>query len=217
MSPRTSAKKCSAHETTELDHDKPENDKPENDTPENMDMPGAPSSSSQPAQDAKASRDRAFLLDLEQIDLSATFANREQMFELIPHRHEMALLDRIVWASESSLNGVGAMKIRGDEFWVRGHFPGKPMLPGVLMVEAGAQLSCYLFNRLQENPQVAAFLRIESAAFRRSVTVGEELILLCDVVKSSPRRFVSEIQGIVDGQICFETRISGMRIADIEQ
>ena len=180
-------------------------------------MPGASSSPSRSAEDAKSPRDRAFLLDLEQIDLSATFADREQMFELIPHRHEMALLDRIVWASESSLNGVGAMKIRGDEFWVRGHFPGKPMLPGVLMVEAGAQLSCYLFNRLQENPQVAAFLRIESAAFRRSVTVGEELILLCDVVKASPRRFVSEIQGIVDGQVCFETRISGMRIADIEQ
>ncbi|MDF1810268.1 MAG: hypothetical protein P1U42_11295 [Phycisphaerales bacterium] len=180
-------------------------------------MPAATSSSSESSSNAKNAGDRPYIIDLSQIDLSGTLADRDEMFKLIPHRNEMALLDRIVWAGDSALTGVAAMKIRGDEFWVNGHFPGNPMLPGVLMVEAGAQLSCYLFNRLQTNPKVAAFLRIENAAFRRSVTVGDELYLLCDVVKSSARRFVSEIQGVVDGQVCFESRISGMRIADIEQ
>ena len=161
--------------------------------------------------------DRKFLLDIENIDLGATLADRDKMFEMIPHRHEMALLDRIVWAEEGGLSGVAAMKVRGDEFWVRGHFPNQPMLPGVLMVEAGAQLSCYLYNLRQENPQLAAFLRIENAAFRRSVTVGEELFLLCDVVKAADRRFISEIQGVVDDQICFEARISGMRIGEFER
>jgi len=178
-------------------------------------MTGAPHTA-EPAAQGGRSKDRPLLFDISQHDLTSVFADRDQMFELIPHRHEMALLDRIVWASDSALNGIGAMNIRGDEFWVRGHFPGTPMMPGVLMIEAGAQLSCYLYNRLQKNPKVAAFLRIENAAFRRSVTIGEELFLLCDVVKASDRRFVSEIQGVVDGQVCFEARISGMRIADIE-
>ena len=49
------------------------------------------------------------------------------------------------------------------------------------------------------------------------MTVGEELFLLCDVVKASDRRFISDIQGVVDDQICFEARISGMRIGEFER
>ncbi len=179
-------------------------------------MTSASSSPSQSAADAKSSGGD-YLLDLDSIDLSKTIATREEMFKMIPHRHEMALLDRIVWASESSLSGVAALKVRGDEFWVRGHFPGTPMFPGVLMVEAGAQLSCYQYNCLQETPKLCAFLRIDKAVFRQSVTVGQELFLLCDVIKASDRRFVAEIQGVADGQVCFEAKISGMRIADFDQ
>lgn len=180
-------------------------------------MSATPGTSTSQEQRDASKPDRALLIDIDPIDLTRTLADREKMFEMIPHRAEMALLDRIVWASDSALTGIGAMKIRGDEFWVRGHFPGKAMLPGVLMVEAGAQLSCFLYNCQQKNPQLAAFLRIENAAFRRSVTTGEELFILCDVVKSSARRFISDIQGIVDGQVCFEARISGMGIGDIER
>ena len=75
----------------------------------------------------------AFIVDLSKIDLNATQADREAMFKLIPHRHEMALFDRIVWASDTARQGVGVMKVRGDEFWVRGHFPNKPMLPVELL------------------------------------------------------------------------------------
>lgn len=153
------------------------------------------------------------LVDLSSIDLSATLATREQMFEMIPHRYEMALLDRVVWANEDFSSGVGSLSVKGDEFWVRGHFPGKPMLPGVLMVEAGAQLACYMYNRHYDALHLAAFLRIENAAFRRSVTVGQEMLLCCKGIKVTPRRFVSSVEGVVDGQICFEATITGMRIS----
>lgn len=153
------------------------------------------------------------LFDLDALDLDAVHADRAQMFKLIPHRDQMALLDRVVWAKPDRTQGLAALKVRGDEFWVSGHFPEKPMLPGVLMIEAGAQLACYMYNIRHDEPRIAAFIRIEDAVFRRSVTVGEELFLLAKEVKYSPRRFISQIQGVVGDQICFEARISGLRIS----
>ena len=146
--------------------------------------------------------------------MSALLHTREEIAEIIPHRFEMALLDKIVWASADYTQGVGSVRVTGEEFWVRGHFPNRPMLPGVLMVEAGAQLSCWLWNKRQPAPRIAAFLRIENAVFRQSVSVGAEMFVLCKEIKATPRRFFTDIQGIVNDQICFEAKISGMNIGE---
>jgi len=159
--------------------------------------------------------ERNTLIDLSKIDLTGTAFTREQMFESIPHRHEMALLDRIVWSNESYTEAAGEIKIRGDEFWVRGHFPGRPMMPGVLMVEAGAQLACWLYNKRQTTPRIAAFLRIDNAVFRQSVSVDDTLYVLAKETRQSARRFFSDIQGVVNNQVAFEASISGMRIGDM--
>ncbi len=176
-------------------------------------MSAAPSTTEDSSTPETADADRSFALDLSAIDLDATYASQEKIFEMIPHRHEMALLDRVIWTSEDQSSGVAIKHVRDDEFWVRGHFPGQPMLPGVLMIEAGAQLSCYLFNERNGSVSTAAFLRIENAVFRRSVTVGDDLLLLCKGIKMSKRRFTSEIQGVVDGNLCFEAVITGMKIS----
>lgn len=153
------------------------------------------------------------ILDLSSIDVSATIADRAQIAKWIPHRHEMALLDSIVWASDDFGSGVARWDVRDDEFWVRGHFPEKSMLPGVLQVEAGAQLACYLYNRRYNRTNPAAFLRIEEAVFRRSVEPGQQLMILCREIKCSSRRFITQIQGLIHGdQVAFEGRIHGMNM-----
>jgi 3-hydroxymyristoyl/3-hydroxydecanoyl-(acyl carrier protein) dehydratase len=86
------------------------------------------------------------------------------------------------------------------------------MMPGVLMIEAGAQMSCYLYNRRRPDPKVIAFLRIENASFRSMVEPGDDLYLLCKEVKFGRRQFVSDIQGMVGDRITFDARIRGMQL-----
>jgi 3-hydroxyacyl-[acyl-carrier-protein] dehydratase len=124
----------------------------------------------------------------------------------------MALLDAIIWHDDDFSRGIARWDIRHDDFWVRGHFPDRPMLPGVLQVEAAAQLSAYLYNRYSGSRATAAFLRIENAVFRRIVEPGQRFYLLSVGQKRSARRFITEVQGVVDGQLAFEAVIHGMRL-----
>jgi 3-hydroxymyristoyl/3-hydroxydecanoyl-(acyl carrier protein) dehydratase len=152
------------------------------------------------------------LLDLSAIDLAACIHDKAGLERYIPHRGTMSLLDSIVWETPDFKQGIGLKRVRRDEFWVPGHFPEKPIMPGVLQIEAGAQMSCYLYNRRQPGPKVVAFLRIEDACFRSMVEPGDDLYLLCNEVKFSRRRFVSDIQGVVGDRVAFEARITGMQL-----
>ena len=152
------------------------------------------------------------LFDTSTLDRSARRFSRADIEKQNPHRGEMALLDWVVWTTDDYKQGVGLKHIRDDEFWVPGHFPSKPLFPGVLMIEAGAQLACFLYNIRRPDPKLVAFLRIEDASFRNSVQPGDDLYLLCSEVKFGSRRFVSDVQGMVGDKIAFDARISGMQI-----
>lgn len=154
-----------------------------------------------------------FLFDLSGIDLSARVADRAEIERWNPHRHEMSFLDGIVWTSPDRARGVAVREVRDDEFWVRGHFPDMAMYPGVLQIECGAQLACYLFNSRRQEPVVAAFLRIQDAAFRNRVAPGDTLYILCKDIKFGRRQFTCAVQGVVGDRVAFEATISGMAMS----
>ena len=108
---------------------------------------------------------------------------------------------------------VGFKDLAEDEFWVRGHIPGRPLMPGVLMLEAAAQLSSFCIAKM--NPDKNRFIGfggIEDVKFRTQVEPGSRLYLLAKFLEIRPRRVKMATQGIVNGQLAFQATIIGMPI-----
>ncbi|MFG0256800.1 MAG: 3-hydroxyacyl-ACP dehydratase FabZ family protein [Phycisphaerales bacterium JB043] len=150
------------------------------------------------------------LFSLSEIDLRTVMVSREGLERWIPHRGVIVQVDGIIWHDEEYSLAVGYKDVGHDEFWSDGHFPDQPIYPGVLQIEAGAQLASFLFYRRRGEPCIAGFTRIDKTVFRGKVMPGDRLLVLSRAVKYRPRLFVSEIQGIVDDRIVFESTITGM-------
>ena len=154
------------------------------------------------------------LFDISGHDLSSVHVPPDQLDELLPQCGDMRQLDRVVWIDDNSKYAIGVKEVRDDEFWVPGHIPGRPLLPGVIMIEAAAQLSSvlYQFKLGFENAGFLGFTRVDDCVFRGSAKPGDTLVLLAVEKKFQRRRFSCDAQGLIDGKIVFEVKCTGMRI-----
>mgnify|MGYP001203512514 CR=1 FL=1 len=180
--------------------------------------PAQPSVTEQPprARGASETADRSSgprntpLFDVSGIDLGAVVVSRKGMESYIPHRGIMLQIDAVAWHSPDFTQGVAVRHVRPDEFWCEGHIPGRPLMPGVLMIESGAQLASFLYFSRMDHRKFAGFVRIEDFSFRDQVVPGDDLILLSQEVKFSSRRFVADVQGMVRNKVVFGGRVTGM-------
>ncbi len=150
------------------------------------------------------------LVDLDKIDLEKDLFDAEAVEAVNPHRYEMRQLDGIVYYEPDEGVFVGYKNIRQDEFWVRGHIPGRPLMPGVVMVEAAAQLCSFAAKKVQAEDRFIGFGGIEDVKFRQTVVPGDKLYLAAKFIENRARRFVCDTQGIVNGKMAFQARIIGM-------
>jgi 3-hydroxyacyl-[acyl-carrier-protein] dehydratase len=153
------------------------------------------------------------LFDLSQMDLSAEpIFDNEAIGRVNPQRFEMQQLDGVLWYDKEKRLILAYKDVTENEFWVRGHIPGRPLMPGVIMVEAAAQLSSFFVKLIYELEGFIGFAGIEATKFRSVVEPGQRLLLLGHIVKFKRRKYTCSVQGVVDGTMVFETLISGLTI-----
>jgi len=155
-------------------------------------------------------------IDLATLKVTTPLMRRADIEQVIPHRGVMLMLDEVLWMDSTCDLGVAVKRIRDDEFWVSGHIPGFPLMPGVLMIEAGAQLASLMYYKRSAARWFAGFTRIENTVFRGMVVPGDDFYLLCRCVKYNIKRFISEVQGVVNGQVVFESLITGMAFPSVQ-
>jgi 3-hydroxyacyl-[acyl-carrier-protein] dehydratase len=152
----------------------------------------------------------SLLLDISAIDLTEIAVPREEVAHLNPQCGDMRQLDYVIWLNPDGTEGLGVKHVRDDEFWVPGHIPGRPLMPGVMMIEAGAQLCSIIYKKKTGNLDFIGFVRCNDVVFRGQVVPGDTLYLLGKEVKQGAKRFTSAVQGVVQGKLVFEAEVGGM-------
>jgi 3-hydroxyacyl-[acyl-carrier-protein] dehydratase len=129
----------------------------------------------------------------------------EEIQKLLPHRYPFSLVDRIIEYVPGE-RAIGIKNVTFNEPHFQGHFPGRPIMPGVLIVEAIAQVGgVVLLQMLQSEGGLILFAGIDKVRFRRQVVPGDQLVMTVEVLSIKRRRFAKmQARAEVDGELATE-------------
>jgi 3-hydroxyacyl-[acyl-carrier-protein] dehydratase len=150
------------------------------------------------------------ILDPRTLDFANLVADRDAIMRVNPQRHEFGLLDGVVLADAQRGIFAGFHDVRPDAWWVRGHVPGRPLMPGVLMIEIAAQLSSFLTHQVIQGDKFVGLAGVDEVKYRGAIVPPCRFVVVGQLLEIRPRRIRSASQGFVDGTMVFEAMITGM-------
>ncbi len=133
----------------------------------------------------------------------------EDILKILPHRYPFMLVDRIIELSEDKSRIVGLKNLTFNELFFQGHFPENPVMPGVLQLEAMAQVAGVMLNsRLGNEGKIAYFMSIGNAKFRKMVKPGDQLKIEIEATRLRSRNAVVYGKAFVDDTLVSEAELS---------
>ena len=131
--------------------------------------------------------------------------NREEIMTILPHRDNMLLLDDVVRKDGIA---VGHYTVRGDEFFLKGHFPDHPIVPGVILCEILAQSACVLMQDAMSEGTLPVYTGLNHVKFRSPVKPGDTVETRCCIKRAKHPFYFAEGTVSVDGRLCVSAEFS---------
>lgn len=140
----------------------------------------------------------------------------KQILKILPHRYPFLLVDKILSCDLDKGIIIGQKNMTFNEGFFQGHFPGAPIMPGVLILEALAQVGGVLVHEKGHQDRIAVLLYVNDAKFRRPVKPGDVLILRCEGIHFSSKGGRVKAEAFVEDKVVVEAEI-GFALVDKEQ
>ena len=130
---------------------------------------------------------------------------KEEIMQILPHREDMLLLDEV---SMDGSDAVGHYRVRGDEFFLRGHFPGNLIVPGVILCEILAQSACVLMKDAMAEGKLPVYTGLNNVKFRSPVRPGDTIETRCRIRRAKHPFYFAEGTVSVEGRLCVSAEFS---------
>ena len=137
--------------------------------------------------------------------------NKQEIMAILPHRGAMLLIDEVI---DSDGKALGKYTVRGDEWFLDGHFPGNPVVPGVILCEILAQSACVLLEDEIGHGAMPYYTGITSARFKAPVRPGDMIETECVITKTKPPFYFASGKATANGKLCLKAEFSFAIIRD---
>ena len=130
---------------------------------------------------------------------------REEIKKILPHREPMVLLDDV---ENQDGTAIGHYTVKGDEYFLQGHFPGNPIVPGVILCEILAQSACVLMEDALAQGQIPVYTGLDKVKFRNPVKPGDTIETTCRIKRAKHPFYFAEGKATVNGKLCVSADFS---------